>query len=182
MKSWMSDYFHTSSNYEDSNSLYFNTDFKQGNSVLDEWEDSTITDAYNEDVDDPNDRAINVEDAAIISGAARYFVDTSGADAKATAEEIRKLIRKLVRKGASIREATKTVFANSSVNTREDNWLWELVARNEGREVVEEIKSQKLNKIIRERNKRMAAERAKHPQKYLKTPTSNKGFNIPKGR
>lgn len=178
----MREYFNSSANYEDSNSLYYNTDYRQGDSILDEWEDSTITDAYNENVDDPNDRAINVEDIAIINGLAKGSTDEPIIDAKAIAEEIRKLIRKLVRKGYSIRDATQKVLANIPTNTTGDKWLWGMVARNEGRKVQEEINDEKLAKFIKQRNKRMAAERAKHPQKYLKVPTSNKGFNVPKGK
>lgn len=175
----MREYFNSSANYEDSNSLYYNTDYRQGDSILDEWEDSTITDAYNEDVDDPNDRAINVEDAAIISGLSKYLDDEPIMNVKDTAEKARKLVRQLVRKGYTIKEATKRVFSNLLNNEYKDVSLWEMVARNEGRRVQEENKKQKHAKFIKERNKRWAAEMAKHPQKHLKTPTSNKGFNPP---
>lgn len=181
----MSEYFHSSANYEDDNSLYYSTDFRLGDSILDEWEDSTITDVYNDEVDDPNDRAINVEDIVIISGLSKYFVDEPTTNTKSEGEKFKEVIRQLVRQGASIREATRDVFANASAFGVEVNGpkeMLEMIARNEGRIVHEEIKAEKLAKFIKERNKRMAAERAKHPQKYLKTPTSNKGFNVPKGR
>lgn len=179
MKSWMSDYFNSSANYEDSNSLYFNTDFRLGDSVLDEWEDSTITDMYNENVDDPNDRAINVEDMAIISGLANGSTDESIVDVKTIAEDIRKLIRNFVRKGYSIREATKWIFNNYLSKGDKNSQLWELIARNEGNRVREKMREQEIAKTIRKRNKRWAAEMAKHPQKHLRLPKHYKSYNPP---
>lgn len=133
---------------------------------------------YNEEIDDPNDKAINVEDAIIMSKAAKYLADEGiTLDVKAAAEKVKEEVRKLARKGVSIGHAAKAVLGDTSPRS-EDSWLMNLVARNEARRVWTERNREAVKKI----QERLATERANHPQRDLILPTSDKGFYIPKSK